>query len=497
MRIGIIGLLHESNTFVPNATTLEDFQDNTLLEGPAVLDHFANSHHEMGGFIRALTAEAKTQPLEVVPVFAARTLPSGTIEADAFQALLSRLECAVEHCGDLDGVLVAPHGATVSRKFPDADGHWLTWLRRRMGPQTPIVGTLDLHANLSPTMVNCCDALIAYRSNPHLDQASRGAEAAELLVRILRDEVRPTMAACYPPIAIGIEAQDPSTSACGELFELAERQREQPRVLSNSLLLGFPYADVVEMGSASLVVTNDDTVLAQQLADELGTAMWERRDRLIGQLMSVDEAMTRCQSVAGSVCLLDMGDNVGGGSAADGTVLARALQDHRLPASFVCLFDPTAVQAAISAGPGNPFHQSVGGGTDQLHGKPLQIRGQVQSLHDGKFQEVQVRHGGMRDFDQGPTAVVETESGLTVMLTSRRMVPFSLEQLRSCGLDPRSFRILVAKGVHAPVAAYAEVCDQMIRVNTPGSTCADMTQLDFRRRRRPLFPFESEMTWPS
>ena len=74
------------------------------------------------------------------------------------------------------------------------------------------------------------------------------------------------------------------------------------------------------------------------------------------------------------------------------------------------------------------------------------------------------------------------------MLTSRRMVPFSLQQIKSCQLDPRQFRILVAKGVNAPLAAYREVCDKFLRVNTIGSTSADLNQLEFVNRRRPLYP---------
>ena len=133
---------------------------------------------------------------------------------------------------------------------------------------------------------------------------------------------------------------------------------------------------------------------------------------------------------------------------------------------------------------------SVGGKTDQLHGAPIEVAVTVRSLHEGQFRESQPRHGGITEFDQGRTALCETDSGLTLMLTSLRMVPFSLQQLISCGLDPRQFRILVAKGVNAPIAAYREVCDRFIRVNTPGSTCADMTQLEFVHRRRPMFPFE-------
>jgi microcystin degradation protein MlrC len=121
---------------------------------------------------------------------------------------------------------------------------------------------------------------------------------------------------------------------------------------------------------------------------------------------------------------------------------------------------------------------------------PLEAEVTVRSLHEGKFIETEVRHYGMTHFDMGQTALVETDHGLLVQLTSRRVYPTSLLQLTSCGIDPQSFQILVAKGVHAPVAAYAPVSRRLIRVNTPGVTCADMRELSYLHRRRPLFPFE-------
>ena len=125
-------------------------------------------------------------------------------------------------------------------------------------------------------------------------------------------------------------------------------------------------------------------------------------------------------------------------------------------------------------------------------GDPLVGEFTVVSLHAGKFHETKARHGGWTDFDMGRTAVVRSERGMTVMLTTHRTAPFSLEQLRSCDLDPSAFRILVAKGVNAPIAAYQEVCEHFLRVNTPGVTTADMTRLTFHHRRRPMFPFEAE-----
>lgn len=497
MRIGIIGLLHESNTFLGRPTTLADFENQTLLEGEAVRVHFSGSHHEIGGFFTALEALAHAgEPLEIVPVFAARALPSGTIEAAAWSELVRRMLDALHAAGPLDGLLAAPHGATVSESHPDADGHWLTELRERLGPKLPIVGTLDPHANLSPAMATACDALIAYRTNPHLDQHARGEEAARLLVRTVRGEVRPRMHAVFPPLAINIERQMTDEPHLRPLYELADAQRARSAVLTNSILLGFPYADVPEMGSSVIAVTDGTQELAESLAIELAEAMWQAREACVGRMISIEDALERCEQIEGPICLLDMGDNVGGGSGADSTFLARAIHTRRLNASFVCLYDPEAVQGAERAGIGQELEMSLGGRSGSRYGdEPLRGLFRVQSLHDGRFQEPEVRHGGYREFDQGRTALVVSEHGLTVMLTSRRMVPFSLQQLVSCGLDPRQFRILVAKGVHAPLAAYRDVCPSFIRVNTPGPTTAEMTQLDFESRRRPLFPFEPETTF--
>jgi microcystin degradation protein MlrC len=244
------------------------------------------------------------------------------------------------------------------------------------------------------------------------------------------------------------------------------------------------------MGSATLVVADGDQTLAQRLADELADWLWTHRSDFVARLISIDEAIERAYSVPGPVCLLDMGDNVGGGSPADSTFLARALDRRGEGRALVCLFDPASVQAAQAAGPGARVRLAAGGHTDERHGEPLESDFTVVSLHDGKFRETQARHGGFTDCDQGPTAVVRTDRGLTAILTSLRMPPFSLGQITSCGLDPAQFQVLVAKGVIAPVAAYAPICRELIRVNTPGVTTADMAALPYAHRRRPLFPFE-------
>ncbi len=485
-RIGVVALLHESNTFSVQPTDLESFRQNLLAVGTDVRDALDGSHHEVGGFFAGLDAAGA----EAVPLFAARALPSGTIQADAFDTLVDTMIDAVERQLPLDGLLVAPHGATVSENHRDADGYWLNRLREVVGAEVPIIGTLDAHANLSRWMVDSCDALMAYRTNPHLDQRERGVEAARLMAATLRRQVRPVMSAVFPPLAISIERQCTEELPLADCCAFADQQRAAEGILSNSILLGFPYADVAEMGAAAIAVSDGDAELADRAALALARQLWQTRDRLASEFISPEQAIADCGDSDQRICLLDMGDNVGGGSSADGTELLAVIDRQRVGPAFGCLYDPEAVRECERAGETSRLRLVVGGKTDSLHGEPLDVTVRVVSLHDGRFREDQPRHGGITEFDQGKTAICETEHGLTLMLTSRRMVPFSLQQLSSCGLDPRRFRILVAKGVNAPIAAYAAVCERFIRVDTAGSTSADVSRLTYTHRRRPMFPWE-------
>ena len=243
--------------------------------------------HEVGGFFEGL----ETANLEAVPIFLARAIPYGVIEATAFDTLVDTMLIELQKAGTLDGILAAPHGATVAENHPDADGYWLNKVRKTVGPDVPIVATIDPHANLSQAMVDATDALIAYSTNPHLDQKETGRKASELMVQTIQKKVRPVQAAVFPPMAINIQSQDTTQPPLLDFYQTASDIADQANILSHSVMLGFPYADVAEMGSSVLVVTDNDPDLAQSIAEQLSHSLWDRRQDFEPAFLTSSEAV--------------------------------------------------------------------------------------------------------------------------------------------------------------------------------------------------------------
>ena len=393
----------------------------------------------------------------------------------------------------LDGLLVALHGATVSEHCPDADGEVLPRLREILGPIVPIIMTLDLHANVSPQMIAYTDAAVFYRSNPHLDQRERGLEAATLMARTLRGEISPVQAIETPPLLISIAKQHTAEQPAKGLYEDLQSVLQWPGILSASVAMGFYYADVAEMGASFLAVADRDPELARKASKWMAHRAWERRQIFQGQLPSPEAAVRQARlAEEGPVALMDVGDNVGGGSPADSTILITEVLRQQASNALVVLYDPEAVQACIQAGPRQEVDPRVGGKTDRQYGDPVRLQGRVHLISDGLFTETKVRHGGWGDYDQGLTAVVETTQQHTFVLTSRRMAPMSLEQILSLGIKPEMKQILIVKGVVAPRAAYSPIAKSIVPVDTPGATSNNPANFNFRNRRRPLYPLEPE-----
>jgi microcystin degradation protein MlrC len=486
VRIAIAGLMHESNTFNPLRTDRAAFAAQSLTFGPALLDEWRDAHHEIGGFLEAVAADGD----EPVPILMAWATPSGPVVDGILDELTGALIDGLRQERP-DGLLLALHGAMVAESHPDADGEILSRLRHAF-PDLPMVVTFDLHGNLSQRQIDCCNAAVAYRTCPHVDQRECGQRAARLLRRMLHNEARPAQALVKPPLIVNIMVHDTSCEPLRSFLDEARTLEKQPGILAVSLLPGFPYADVPQMGPSVLVVTDGDPALARREADRLADRLWQNRARLVATLPDAATAVTRAlQETRLPVVLVDTGDNVGGGSAGDGTVVLSELLRQGATDAVVCLYAPEEVRRCAAAGVGREVRLTVGGKVDRLHGDPVAVAGRVRVLHDGTYTEPQVRHGGKRINHMGLTALVELEGRNLLVLTSQRHPPFSLGQLTCLGVRPELQRVLVVKAAIAYKAAYAPVAGTIIEVDTPGLTAVNPQRFAYRHIRRPMYPLDA------
>lgn len=488
-RAAVAGILHESNSFSTVQTTLADFERARFSRGGEVPRDWGGSNHEVAGFLEG----ARQHGLEVYPLLATHATPSGPLNREAFEALTGELLRRLKEAPPLDGLLLALHGAMVSQEHPDADCEIVRRLRQAMGPAFPIIVTHDFHANVPEEMARYATALLTYQTNPHVDQRARGLKAAEILARTARGQARPVTAIVKPPMIYNIRFQNTNLAPLLPIVEESRKLEAAPGVLAASVSGGYQYADVPAVGPSVVVVTDNQPDLARREAQRLADMLWATRDKLALNLPDAAEAVRLASaSDRTPVVLVEMGDNIGGGSAGDATFLLAELLRQKAQGWVVVIADPEAVSAAVRAGVGNPFEAHAGGKTDRLHGDPVLIRGRVKSLHDGRYLETAVRHGGERHLDQGLTAVIEAQGSTRdlpniVMLTTRRHPPFSLHQLISCGVYPERQKILVVKAAIAFRAAYEPIAGRIIEVDTGGVTAVNPARFTYRRARRPLF----------
>ena len=360
-----------------------------------------------------------------------------------------------------------------------------------------------MHGNISPATIRATDVVTIYRTNPHLDALQRGFECAELIYRTANGEIRPRQWLETPPLVINIVRQFTGEEPMRGLVEDSLTVQSEPGVLSTSIAEGYPYADVAEMGMSFLVVSDGDPGLARRRCTWMAKRAWERRAEMDAKIPGIDEALAIAAShrpddrATGPVVLMDVGDNIGGGSSADSTHILSRAQQLGIRGLLQTLYDPAAVQACLASGVGSQVELMVGGKTDGLHGAPVSVSARVARISDGKYEDSGPTHAGYRFFDSGTTAVLETSDGHTLVLTSVKMAPVSLEQVKSLGIKPESKKILVAKGVIAPRAAYNPVAARTILVDTPGATCVNPASFTYHHRRRPLYPLETEAEYPS
>ncbi|MPY78272.1 MAG: MlrC domain protein [Actinophytocola sp.] len=487
MRIATLGLFHEANTFSPIKADRDLYTDGGVLRGDEMVAKHGTAGTTLGGFLAA----DQWQDVEVVPLLFAHVNPIGPIVCDVFDELLADMLADLEERGPWDAVLLALHGAAVAEHIADADGEIATRVRERVGPHTALGATFDLHANLSPRLIDALDVATVYQTNPHVDAREQALKCADIVVRAVRGEVRPCQTLVPLPLVVNITRQDTSEQPMADLIATAAAIASRPGMLDASVVQGFPYADVPHMGMSALAIHDGDEIAAKHAATELAEVIWAARSDLQARGLSVDEALDVAgRESVGPVVLLDVGDNIGGGAPGDSTVLLAAAQ-HRGVGSFLqTLWDPEGVAQCIAAGTGATVRTSVGARHAHSPGQAVPVEGTVRLISDGHFEDPTPTHGGFRFFDMGPTAVLDTTDGHTLVLTSKQVIASSLQQHRCLGIEPADYHMIVAKGVNSPRAAYGTIASSLLVVDTGGITAMGIERFNYRNRSTPIYPFE-------
>lgn len=468
-RVGIVGMWHETNTYSPRVTTRGDFEAHELLTGRELLDHHTGAESVVGGFI------AGTGDHELVPVFSAGAWPAGPPDEETAAWLIDRLAEELQRAGELEGVLVNLHGAMVARGRPDFERDTLEVVRKHVG-DVPIVCVLDFHGNPSPEFVALADVVICYDTYPHVDMFQRGREAAELLGRLLEGERLRTRIGKYPLLVCPL-AQATETSPMLDVIETAKSLADELSLERVCVAGGFGYADVERAGISVLVTCHVDQ---QQAARRLITGVLDEIGSMADQFEvsrpSPAEAVTQARAATEHpVVLADVADNIGGGSSGDGTAILSELLDQGVTGALVIVADREMAERAHQAGQGKRVEGTLGGKTDDLHGPPVFVTGEVRELSDGVYKS-QGSWGAGLQFSMGPTAWLSVE-GNDVVVTSKPTPPFHVEQVTHLGIDPGNALVIVAKGAVAWKAAYGDVARSVIEVDAPGVCPVDLARL--------------------
>jgi microcystin degradation protein MlrC len=480
----------ESNSLAVKPSSLQSFRDVLLAEGKEIAPRRRGTGTEIGGVLAA----GDELGIELVPTIAALSVASAPVTRDAFEYIADRILSGIADAGPLDGVVLILHGAAVVDGIDDGTGELLRRVRALVGPDLPVTGTLDLHANLTSLMADCADVLFAYHTYPHIDAVQVARRAVELAVAQARREIHPVHALRRLPMILPAENSATTHGPMAEVMAHAEEIERRPGVLAVSVCPTQPWLNLPDMACSVLVVADRDQALADACADELARHFWRVRERFYDlELVPPREAVRRSLAAArGPIVLSDGADGTGSGASGDSTAILEALLQERATdtKAFLSIVDPEAVRICIAAGVGATVSLPVGGGIDRIHYRPLEVTGRVRLISDGEYIYKGPQFTGDRA-ERGRTAVLAIGE-ISVVLHERTAFNWDPEFYRSLGLEPADARMVVVKSPTAYRAAYAGLMADSIIVDAPGAARANIRALESEmgRVQRPIVPFD-------
>jgi microcystin degradation protein MlrC len=482
-RIAVGGFLHETNTFAPTKATYEAFVHGggwpSMTHGVDVLKVMRGINVGLAGFIE----EAEAKGWELVPTIACGASPSAHVTRDAFERIVAEMIDGIAAAMPLDAVYLDLHGAMVTEHLDDGEGEIAARVRKVIGPDIPFVVSLDLHGNISPELVRDTDALIAYRTYPHVDMADTGRACARHMELLLAGN-RFAKAFRQLPFLIPISWQCTNDEPTKGIYQMLAAL-EDDQVPTLSFCPGFPAADFPHCGPSVFAygVTQADADAAAEVVAALVTGHENEFD---GRIYTPDEgvqlAMELARSASKPIVIADTQDNPGAGGDSDTTgMLAALVRNRATKASIGVIYDPAAATAAHAAGEGATVMLSLGGKSGISGDAPYEAKFVVEKLSDGKFVAPGPYYGG-RDMDMGLSACLRIDD-VRVVISSHKAQLADQAMYRFVGIEPTTESILVNKSSVHFRADFEPIAGKLLICAAPGAMPADTSTLPWMRLR--------------
>ena len=481
MRIFMAALATETNTFAPFPTGLGSFTEFGL-----VRDAASKVNSPSAEIMATFCGLARSAGDDVVESLCAFSQPSGKTVRIVYEQLRDRIIDDLRDAmtkAPVDIVLLALHGAMVAEGCDDCEGDLLTYIRE-LFPQVVIGVELDLHCHLSATMLSQADIVIAYKEYPHIDMRERAAELLDLCRRTAMGHIRP-VAALVDTRMIGTYPtfREPMKGIVTELLAL----ESLPGVLSASIAHGFPFADVADVGTRVLVITDGQPDLAVTAAQTMARRLYVARHALRPNMPDIETSLVRAADLPGCTVLADYADNPGGGAAGDSTYFLRTLLTRDAQnVAIGCFWDPMVASVCEQAGVGARLPVRLGGKSGPASGEPIDLHVEVMAIQP---QHSQAALGLRRSLGLSVWLRARQGTGcIDIVVISIRAQTFDPDAFTGLGIELSSKRLVVVKSSSHYEAGFAAVAKQMWSVSTPGALQLDFEHLTYTQRDGDFFP---------
>jgi len=507
-RIAIVGMVLESNSFAP-VVTADVFHGYLHLEGEDIIAQAraqnSRAPRELAAFVTMMDCTGDWTP---VPLLVSASPPGGPVDHDYFESVIAEIETGLAAVDPVDGVYIANHGAmTTTRQF-DADGEFVRCIRRAVGGSTKIIMTLDLHANISDQMVDGCDCIVGYLTNPHVDQIQCGEEAAAHMRQMLAARYKSQSVLVRLPLTPASVTLLTREGPYAEVINYGQRRQRElgGAVINVSVFGGFVFSDTPKNGIAVVVTARDDRQIALRLANEIASFTWSQRERFQKTLTSLDEAIKlvkerSSQAAMPAIIFSDAGDNPGGGGSGTTTELLQTLVENDVTGVlYGSFYEPELANVAMKSAIGTTIEVTLNKNPIDGTGDSLTVVGEVVAL---SCEDLVGRRGiyAGRRLKIGPVAAIRigASRGITIVLISQRVQTADPAQFEMLGLDIAAARVIVVKSRGHFRAGFDEWFqpEQIFEIDTVGFTSPVLQRFSWSGLPRPVFPLDPKTQWLS